>query len=211
MINLALNDDDKKNFITAVLLDENGDNLSIIYADNHVVEEMFDVDRLNDIWCLMEEQFWKYKDDFVKRCNKESLQAILKSIFESILAVGSLYFTCSIEMPIVLKGLIIIFISWISIYYQRIWSLESKINNYLVNKVGIIERFLENKDKFKIQITDSRDGKKHDWYLLTLSGIDEVPDIRTLNLIGKSLTTEVKEDERKNTERFLSKKMVDFR
>lgn len=211
MINLALNDDDKKNFITAVLLDENGDNLSIIYADNHVVEEMFDVDRLNDIWCLMEEQFWKYKDDFVKRCNKGSLQSILKSVFESILAVGSLYFTCSIEMPIILKGLIIIFISWISIYYQRIWSIESKINNYLVNKVGIIERFLENKDKFKIQITDSRDGKKHDWYLLTLSGIDEVPDIRTLNLIGKSLTTEVKEDERKNTERFLSKKMGDFR
>ena len=52
---------------------------------------------------------------------------------------------------------------------------------------------------------------EYDWYLLTLSGIDEITDVRTLNLIGKSLTTEVKEDEKKNTERFLSKRMGELR
>lgn len=211
MINMALNDKDKEDYIIGVSFLELGEKLKIIYADEHVEIEDFSLLRLNEIWRKMERQFETYKDTYCKVCYERSLKAILKSLGEAILAIGAVYFTTNLDMPLILKGLIIIFIAFSSIYYQRIWSLENKISNYMINKVNIIEEFINNKDKFKIRIVNPQDGLEYDWYLLTLSGIDEITDVRTLNLIGKSLTTEVKEDEKKNTERFLSKKMGDFR
>lgn len=207
MLDLTLNTEDKENFITKVFLKDEGSKLVVQFADSHLEERDFTVQELNAVFAFMEEQYHQYKVDYVKRCHSGIVQATIKSILEALLAVGGIYLTSSISMPDILKMMIIMTIICGSLYFQQIWSLKAKCCSYLLRKMNVVETFLSHKEDFKIKVLDPNTNEIEDWYLLTLSGIDEIEDARFVSSLASSLSDDVRVEESLKTTMALKKKM----
>ena len=97
-----------------------------------------------------------------------------------------------------------------SIYSFLYQIATSKIINYSrtnVEVVRIADRFLEMKDKFRISITDPKSGQEEEWYLFSLSGIEQLYGIEELNFLSEYITDDVKNSEREITENVLKRVM----
>ncbi len=207
MIDLTSKEEDKKNFITKVALKEGTSDYIIYYADGHEESKLFTIPSLNETFMNMEKQFFEYKDEFTKREFDVAKKATLKKLMEAIMALASVYLTTAIDMPDFLKVLIIMLVAVGSVCYQR---TQSDVEHMARNNINVIltaEEFLAHKDKFNIKITNPSNGKEEDWYLLTLSDIEEVYEPRLVSKLASSITPDVCDEERHITEETLKLKM----
>lgn len=195
MINMAPNKEESSKFITNFYLKDDFSKFVIRFADDRIEERKFTFDEMNKVMLEMENQFYSYESNYTESCRRMIFDSTLKSILELLVAVGGIYFTSSINIPNVLKIAIILSIFCYSFYTQKILSLKSKIGSYCLKRVAIIREFLENKESFKIKFLNPKTNQIEDWYLLNLSGIDEIYDSKLVTDLSSIINDDLKEEE----------------
>lgn len=207
MIDLTTNKEDKDKFITHVVLKEESDSFIVSYASGRMEEVLFSLPSLNEFLRKMEIQFLEYKDQFLEQEFKASQKATIKKLIEALLAFLGTMISCSFPIPNVVKALIIAIAAIGSVIYQRVQSdiVEEARSN--ANVILTAEEFLKRKEDYKIKVIDPTSGLEKDWYLLSLSSIEEIPNARLVNKIADGITPEMREEESIATTETLKKKM----
>lgn len=207
MIDLTLNTKDRDSFITKLYLKENSNKFIVRYASGRLDEQDFTVHNFNVMLYRMEEQFLEFKNDYIRNNLRIQGKYQLKKLVEALLAILGVYVTANLPIPGIIQGILIGILAIYSFLYQV---EASRVINYGRATLGIVnlaDKFMEMKDKFKIKITDPKSGEEEDWYLITLSGIEQINGLGHLNFLEDILTDETKELERKKTEDVLENRM----
>ena len=207
MIDLTLNDKDRDSFITNLYLKENSDKYIVKYASGRLEEQLFSVHNFNASLYRMEEQFLEFKNDYIMNNLRIQGKFQLKKLVEALLAILGVYVTVNLPIPVIIQGILIGILAIYSFLYQVEASRVVDYGRATLGIVNLADKFMEMKDKFKIKITDPKSGEEEDWYLITLSGIEQINGLRHLNFLENILTDETKELERQKTEDVLENRM----
>lgn len=207
MIDLTLNTKDRDSFITKLYLKENSNKFVVRYASGRLDEQDFTVHNFNVMLYRMEEQFLEFKNDYIRNNLRIQGKYQLKKLVEALLAILGVYVTANLPIPGIIQGILIGILAIYSFLYQV---EASRVINYGRATLGIVnlaDKFMEMKEKFKIKITDPKSGEEEDWYLISLSGIEQINGLGHLNFLEDILTDETKELERQKTEDVLENRM----
>ena len=207
MIDLSLNTKDRDSFITKLYLKENSNKFVVRYASGRLDEQDFTVHNFNVMLYRMEEQFLEFKNDYIRNNLRIQGKYQLKKLVEALLAILGVYVTANLPISGIIQGILIGILAIYSFLYQV---EASRVINYGRATLGIVylaDKFMEMKEKFKIKITDPKSGEEEDWYLISLSGIEQINGLGHLNFLEDILTDETKELERQKTEDVLENRM----
>ena len=207
MIDLTLNEKDREGFITKLYLKPDSNKYIIKYASGRLEEMDFSVHNFNVSLLKMEEQFLEYREDYVKNVLRVQSKIQMKKLVEALIAILGIYMTVNTDLPGIIQGILIAVLTMYTFLYQ---SNRTHLINYgrsLINVVNISNKFLQMKDNFKIIINDPRTGQEEDWYLLSLSTIEQLYDAEHVDILSMMMTDEVKEKEKEETEIILGKRM----
>lgn len=207
MIDLTLNTKDRDSFITKLYLKENSNKFVVRYASGRLDEQDFTVHNFNVMLYRMEEQFLEFKNDYIKNNLRIQGKYQLKKLVEALLAILGVYVTVNLPIPGIIQGILIGVLAIYSFLYQVEASRVIDYGRVTLGIVNLADKFMEMKDKFKIKITDPKSGEEEDWYLITLSGIEQINGLGHLNFLEDILTDETKEFERQKTEDVLENRM----
>ncbi len=195
MIDLTLDEKDKDNFILKVYFKEDSPNYFVQYASGREEQFVFSVHNINMVLYRMEGQYRQYRDDYVSRVLKVRFQAVLRKLIEALTALLGVVFTSALPIPSVCKFITAMIILVLSLYYQKRQTFIEKASNSSLNTIEIIDEYLKNKDQFKLTVVDPVTKKEEDWYLVTLSNIQEFFEANLLTKFGAVLTDEIKAEE----------------
>ena len=207
MIDLTLNTKDRDSFITKLYLKEDSNSFIVRYASGRLEEQIFSIHNFNMMLHKMEEQFLQYREEYVKYNARLQSKMHAEKLIEALLGLLGVYFIANIPVPEFIKMLLAAILFLASLYFQ---TTRSHVINHCcdyLNTVNIASEFIEMKEKFKIKITDPVSGLEEDWYLLTLSGIEEIYSIAELKNLTKIITPEVVEGEKEKTQNELQRIM----
>lgn len=207
MIDLTLNTKDRDSFITKLYLKENSNKFVVRYASGRLDEQDFTIHNFNVMLYRMEEQFLEFKNDYIKNNLRIQGKYQLKKLVEALLAILGVYVTANLPIPGIIQGILIGILAIYSFLYQVEASRVIDYGRVTLGIVNLADKFMEMKDKFKIKITDPKSGEEEDWYLITLSGIEQINGLGHLNFLEAILTDETKEFERQKTEDVLENRM----
>lgn len=207
MIDLTLNTKDRDSFITKLYLKENSNKFVVRYASGRLDEQDFTIHNFNVMLYRMEEQFLEFKNDYIKNNLRIQGKYQLKKLVEALLAILGVYVTVNLPIPGIIQGILIGVLAIYSFLYQVEASRVIDYGRVTLGIVNLADKFMEMKDKFKIKITDPKSGEEEDWYLITLSGIEQINGLGHLNFLEAILTDETKEFERQKTEDVLENRM----
>lgn len=207
MIDITLKDEEKDSFITRVYLKEGSDKYVICYASGRQEEVLFSIPNLNESFLKMEQQFLEHKDSFIDSSLQTARRANLNKLIEAFVAVGALFITSVIDIPMLLKVLIIMISALFTLCFQQQQSaLVADIENNL-RVVSTAEEFLKRKNDFIIKVTDPMTNLEEDWYLLTLSDIESLYNPEMIKQLADTITPEMKKEESMLTVETLKKRM----
>ena len=155
----------------------------------------------------MLEQFLEFTNDYIRNNLRIQGKYQLKKLVEALLAIMGVYVTANLPIPGIIQGIIIGILAIYSFLYQVEASRVIDYGRVTLSIVNLADKFMEMKDKFKIKITDPKSGEEEDWYLISLSGIEQINGLGHLNFLEAILTDETKELERQKTEDVLENRM----
>lgn len=208
MIDLTLNDKDRDGFITQLFLKENTDKFIVKYASGRLEEQDFSIHNFNQTLYLMEEQFLKYREAYVKNNLRIQSKIQAKKLVEALIAILGIVVTVNMPIPEIVQGIIVGILALYTFLYQVEASRIIDYGRASIETVKTADKFLQMKDDFKITITDPKTGEDEDWYLVTLAGIERICGLGHLKFLSEMLTDEIKNEERAETERTLNKRMA---
>lgn len=208
MIDLTLNDKDRDGFITQLFLKENTDKFIVKYASGRLEEKDFSIHNFNQTLYLMEEQFLKYREAYVKNNLRIQSKVQAKKLVEALIAILGIVVTVNMQIPEIVQGIIVGILALYTFLYQVEASHIIDYGRASIEIVKTADKFLQMKDDFKITITDPKTGEDEDWYLVTLAGIERICGLGHLKFLSEILTDEIKNEERAETERTLNKRMA---
>ncbi|MDE5888857.1 MAG: hypothetical protein K2H20_02435, partial [Bacilli bacterium] len=206
MIDLTTREKDKNNFITKVYLKEDTPKYCVQYASGRIEEYDFTIHNFNASLSLMEQQYHAYKEEFFYKKAKEANLAAINKLKEGVLALVGIVLTTCVDMSIAIKILMSLLIVVCSVFYQKSKTKENAACGRAIDVLAITEKFLANKEQFRISVTDPITNTEEDWYLLTLTDIEAIENKLQVTLIGSAITEEIKEEESKNVVATLKKK-----
>lgn len=208
MIDLTLNDKDRDGFITQLFLKENTNKFIVRYASGRLKEQDFSIHNFNQTLYLMEEQFLKYREAYVKNNLRIQSKVQAKKLVEALIAILGVVVTVNMPIPEIVQGIIVGILALYTFLYQVEASHIIDYGRAGIEVVNTADKFLKMKDDFKITITDPKSGKDEEWYLVTLAGIERICGLGHLEFLSEVLTEERKNEERTETEEVLKKKMA---
>lgn len=208
MIDLTLNEKDRDGFITQLFLKENSDKFIVKYASGRLEEQDFSLHNFNQTLYLMEEQFLKYREAYVKNNLRIQSRVQVKKLVEALIAILGIVVTVNMPIPEIVQGIIVGILALYTFLYQVEASHIIDYGRASIEIVKTADKFLQMKDDFKITITDPKTGEDEDWYLVTLAGIEGICGLGHLKFLLETLTDEIKKEERAETERILNKRMA---
>ena len=207
MIDLTLNEKDRDEFITNLYLKENSNKFIVRYASGRLDEQDFTVHNFNVMLYRMEEQFLEFKNDYIRNNLRIQGKYQLKKLVEALLAILGVYVTANLPIPGIIQGILIGILAIYSFLYQVETSRVIDYGRATLGIINLADKFMEMKDKFKISITDPKSGQEEEWYLFSLSGIEQLYGIEELNFLSEYITDDVKNSEREITENVLKRVM----
>ena len=207
MIDLTLNEKDRDEFITNLYLKENSNKFIVRYASGRLDEQNFTVHNFNVMLYRMEEQFLEFKNDYIRNNLRIQGKYQLKKLVEALLAILGVYVTANLPIPGIIQGILIGILAIYSFLYQVETSRVIDYGRATLGIINLADKFMEMKDKFKISITDPKSGQEEEWYLFSLSGIEQLYGIEELNFLSEYITDDVKNSEREITENVLKRVM----
>lgn len=205
MIDLTTKEQDKDNFIMKVYMQEDSPYYFIRYASGREEQHDLTIHNLNATFLNMERQYMEYKEGYIAKVQEVRLKANLSKLIEGFLAIVGIFLTTSMPFPVALKVIIDLIILVSSIYYQKVQSSKIGICDSSMNVLDIASYFLKNKHQFMTTVHDPKTGTEEDWYLVTLSEIEEFANAQQLGLIGAGLNDEIKAEESERTNKVLRK------
>lgn len=205
MIDLTTNAKDKDSFITKVFMDDESPFYHVIYASGREEVRDFSVHNLNATFLMMERQFLEFKDEYLDKIEQYRLKLNIAKLKECFLAIVGIFLTTAMPFPGILKAIIDLIIIICSLYYQKNKSKALVVCNSSENVIAVASEYLKSKSNFITKVYDPKTKSEEDWYLVTLSEIEEFASPRQLSLIGNGLNSSIKEEEAQRTNKVLKK------
>lgn len=156
MLDMTLNDNDRQSFITNII-NENGE-LKIKYANGNIDSIYNSKHNLEVCRYRLEKQVKKYADKYLDRTNIQAIMVYIKRYSFLISSLLGLYYTYNIDIHIILKILITLFIIGANLFSFLVKEIHVKIIQDCINEVFASQYFLDNKEKYSY---DTEEGKKY--------------------------------------------------
>ncbi len=207
MIDLTLNEKDRDSFITKLYLKDGMEQFIVKYASGRLEEQDFSIHNFNVMLYKMEEQFLEYKDVYGRSLVKLQGRAHARKLIEAIMAIVGVYLTVNMAIPSFIQTMIVILLAGFTFMYQASYSKVSNICQNHLYTLFLADKFMEIKEKFKIQIHDKKTNQEEDWYLVSLSNVDELFGLAHLELLAAGLN----EEDVKNQAKDQAEKMLNYR
>lgn len=173
MIDLTTNNDNKKDFILDLKIDNNFNNIIIKYATGEENIKEFSIDNFNYFVTLMEKQFISFKNSFKKYTEIELIKNNIKMLMAFISELIIVYNINNLSISWIKDLLFSLMVIGIYSFYLHIKRFEIDDDQNNLKLMSLYDEYLKNKEDFTIDIVNPLNGDIKKFYLITLANIDE--------------------------------------
>ncbi len=192
MIDMTLNEEDKKDFIVDIRVDEDG--IKVVYANGFTETcRVASKHNLEFYRSKMEEQALKHIDKFITHYSIKGLLFLKTEMVPLILLLIEIFFVFNIDVKLFTRILLFI-LSLISSLALKLF-YEYKIFKYMIltEEAETVKYFLDNKNKF---LTEDEEGEKY--YSLNIEEISQM-DLTQKDLMNSINLSEELKNENEDT------------
>ena len=153
MVDMTYKDEDKKTFITDIVVNENG--INVTYADGHVyVDTMVNQHNVEMYRYRMEKEASKHIEKFLDRISYNALFLMIRKYSVIVLSFIGLFMTYNFDIHLIMKIIITILGNLYSyiLHSYYLWQLEN-----MTDEAMCIDYFLKNRSKFTYKDEDGDD------------------------------------------------------
>ena len=182
MVDLSKYSDNKDDYILRLEIDELFQNFNVVYASGRVETHEFSIHNYQVYIYRMEEQFDRYKKDYVEDLNNQFNEEVKKRIIASVISMMSVVITCGFDVHLAIK-IILGFIGSM-IVIRNLTKVADKRHELTKesDKAAIIEVLLKHKEDIGLDVTDPGTGKKSRWYMVDINNVDQFQSILEMSL-----------------------------
>lgn len=193
MIDLTTNNDNKKDFILDLKIDNNFNNLIIKYATGEEIIKEFSIDNFNYFITLMEKQFILFKNSFKKYTEIELIKNNIKMIMAFISELIIVYNINNLSISWIKDLLFSLMVIGIYSFYLHIKRFEIDDDQNNLKLISLYDEYLKNKEDFTIDIVNPLNGDIKKFYLITLANVDEFSRCSNIEDIKNMFNNKYKE------------------
>lgn len=197
MFDFTLDDQNAKDsYIVDVHINDNG-TYSILFASGREEVFPFSIHNFQVELYRMEHQYEEYGRDYLEKVtpNHEIISAMLLGM---LLAVDISYFKHMLEEGFSFTGVWCLAYGMYVILRNGIPQIKKrKLYMEAKEKLALIQMYLENKEQFKVRVSNPFNGELEDWYLVDLASIDQFKNRSALQDYMNELSPSKKEEEGK--------------
>ena len=153
----------------------------------------------------MEEQFDRYKKDYVEDLNNQFNEEVKKRIIASVISMMSVVITCGFDIHLAIK-IILGFIGSM-IVIRNLTKVADKRHELTKesDKAAIIEVLLKHKEDIGLDVTDPGTGRKSRWYMVDINNVDQFQSILEMSLYTMPYNNpEIREEMEKDLDKAFS-------
>lgn len=181
MIDMTSSDEQKSNFITNILVDYSGENYYVVYADDTIEKNVFDIENYNEVLLQMEREFLSRKENYLKKLRHERCKQSIKVILTDLITFAGTFLVYNISCEEVLKVACMFVTVMIGIVFHQTFNAQIYELNSDLNTLYLMENFLDRKEEFAVDIEDEKTGEMKKWYVVNLSNIYKIDSESSLN------------------------------
>ena len=190
MFDLTLNEEDKDSYIVDVVMNDNG-TYTVFFASGREETYPFNIHNFQVELYRMEEQFSLYGKDYLEKVYPNG--GIRSSLLAMMLVADVAYLKLILDEGInFARGWCLGYALYMLITRLVPHLKSRKLYIEAKRKIALIKLYLENKNKFKIDVINPHTGKEDEWYLVDMANIDEFQNVEDLNNYMLKLTDEEK-------------------
>ncbi len=193
MIDLTTNNDNKKDFILDLKIDNNFNNLIIKYATGEEIIKEFSIDNFNYFITLMEKQFILFKNSFKKYTEIELIKNNIKMLMAFISELIIVYNINNLSISWIKDLLFSLMVIGIYSFYLHIKRFEIDDDQNNLKLISLYDEYLKNKEDFTIDIVNPLNGDIKKFYLITLANVDEFSRCSNIEDIKNMFNNKYKE------------------
>lgn len=193
MIDLTTNNDNKKDFILDLKIDNNFNNIIIKYATGEETIKEFSIDDFNYFISLMEKQFISFKNSFKKYTEIELIKNNIKMLMAFISELIIVYNINNLSISWIKDLLFSLMVIGIYSFYLHIKRFEIDDDQNNLKLITLYDEYLKNKEYFTIDIVNPLNGDIKKFYLITLANIDEFSRCSNIEDIKNMFNNKYKE------------------
>ena len=182
MVDLSKYSDNKDDYILRLEIDELFQTFNVVYASGRVETHEFSIHNYQVYIYRMEEQFHRYKKDYVEDLNHQFNEEVKKRIIASVISMMSVVITCGFDIHLAIK-IILGFIGSM-IVIRNLTKVADKRHELTKesDKAAIIEVLLKHKEDIGLDVTDPGTGRKSRWYMVDINNVDQFQSILEMSL-----------------------------
>ena len=181
MVDMTDNKEKQKDFITNILLDVDGSNYYVLYADGTIEKNKFDIESYNEVLLEMEREYYNYKESYYNRKNDERFFNSLKVIATDLLTALGVFLLYNIDISDLLKVATSFIVVLTGILIHQKYNRKVYESDQDIQELHLMEELINRKEKFATEIIDPETGETKKWYIVNLSNIYKIQSIAALN------------------------------
>lgn len=191
MFDLTTDKKDKECYMVDVVINDDG-TYTVKYANGNEEVYKFSIHNFQVELRRMEEQFEKYGKDYLDRIYPNG--GIRAGLLAMLFVVDAVAFKNMLEEGFSFTGVWCLIYGMYVILSRGIPQLKQrKLYVKAREKIEIMKLYLDNKEQFKVSVTNPHTEKEDEWYLVDLANIDQFETEEDLNDYALKLTDEEKE------------------
>ncbi len=181
MVDMTDNKEKQKDFITNILLDVDGSNYYVLYADGTIEKNKFDIESYNEVLLEMEREYYNYKESYYNRKNDERFFNSLKVIATDLLTALGVFLLYNIDISDLLKVATSFIVVLTGILIHQKYNRKVYESDQDIQELHLMEELINRKEEFATEIIDPETGETKKWYIVNLSNIYKIQSIAALN------------------------------
>lgn len=191
MFDLTLKQEDKDSYIVDVVMNDD-ETYTVSFASGRTETYPFSLHNFQVELYRMEEQFEQYGKDYLENIYPNGG---IRSFLLGVMIVADVaYLKYIFDEGLNFARAWLLGYSLYTLIPRLIPHLKSrKLYMEAKKKIAIMKLYLENKEQFKVNVSNPINGENVDWYLVNLANIDKFETEDDLNAYLLSLTPEVRQ------------------
>ena len=196
-MNLTSNEEESKEFITKVEVNDDLETYTITYGDGHQTINRFDsIHNFNVHIHKMVDQYYRYRKDVSEEMLKWFKNSVINGLIDLILSLEAIFITTKFVPEGVLKTIMLLLIIAIGIGYELAKVRDIIVSSLTLGYLDDVKKFIDIQERLKVQVEDPNTKRKEDWYIANLSNIDLGTNIELYEKYAQMLNIpEIKEEE----------------
>ena len=185
MLDMTTNKQEKETFIVNLMLSLKQNKFIVQYANGNKEEHPFTIEEYNKYLILLEQQFFKFKKDYIEKNRKTKVKILYSQLIETVVAITGVAISMNIGLSTEIESLLVTLIAIFSIYYQGLQNNKFDECNFEIYTTNLVEEFIKRKEEFKINLKDEETNDTTAWYAINLGNIWQISSVRELNEYNK--------------------------